>query len=240
MAAVKKHGTKWSVIVKDLPGRSDNAIKNRYYSAVRKAFRQERRDQTVEAAEASPGKAEGGRSYDDSAHVEAARVGIELRHMGSANAAEGAPAAPAAGRASRPPAKNAPKRRKRRGDTPEGMPGAVVQRFDGDDHMLVAVAPMEAFGSRASGSGDGRVVTSEGMSPSNMQQMAAMMPGMVVPMHPASVAAAQAAGMMLGHQMAIAQAQVPRSRRDRAGARPRDGACASPIRFTALPAGGGR
>ena len=81
MAAVKKHGTKWSVIVKDLPGRSDNAIKNRYYSAVRKAFRQERRDQTVEAAEASPGKAEGGRSYDDSAHVEAARVGIEQRSL---------------------------------------------------------------------------------------------------------------------------------------------------------------
>jgi len=44
MAAVREHGTKWSVIVKQLPGRSDNAIKNRYYSAVRKAYRQERRE----------------------------------------------------------------------------------------------------------------------------------------------------------------------------------------------------
>lgn len=42
MAAVQEHGTKWSVIVKQLPGRSDNAIKNRYYSAVRKASRQVR------------------------------------------------------------------------------------------------------------------------------------------------------------------------------------------------------
>jgi hypothetical protein len=42
MRAVQQHGTKWSVIVKQLPGRSDNAIKNRYYSAVRKANRQVR------------------------------------------------------------------------------------------------------------------------------------------------------------------------------------------------------
>lgn len=40
MSLVREKGTKWSSIVKLLPGRSDNAIKNRYYSAVRKALRQ--------------------------------------------------------------------------------------------------------------------------------------------------------------------------------------------------------
>ena len=41
--AVREHGTKWSTIQKQLPGRSDNSIKNRYYSAIRKAQRLERR-----------------------------------------------------------------------------------------------------------------------------------------------------------------------------------------------------
>ena len=41
--AVREHGTKWSLIQKSLPGRSDNAIKNRYYSAIRKAQRLEKR-----------------------------------------------------------------------------------------------------------------------------------------------------------------------------------------------------
>ena len=43
MTSVRDHGTRWSHIVKLLPGRSDNAIKNRYYSAVRKAHRQDQR-----------------------------------------------------------------------------------------------------------------------------------------------------------------------------------------------------
>jgi hypothetical protein len=41
--AVREHGTKWSTIQKKLPGRSDNSIKNRYYSAIRKAQRLEKR-----------------------------------------------------------------------------------------------------------------------------------------------------------------------------------------------------
>jgi len=41
--AVRDHGTKWSTIQKLLPGRSDNSIKNRYYSAIRKVQRMERR-----------------------------------------------------------------------------------------------------------------------------------------------------------------------------------------------------
>jgi myb proto-oncogene protein len=43
VAAVREHGTKWSTIQKQLPGRSDNSIKNRYYSAIRKAQRLEKR-----------------------------------------------------------------------------------------------------------------------------------------------------------------------------------------------------
>ena len=43
LAAVREHGTKWSQIQKQLPGRSDNSIKNRYYSAIRKAQRLEKR-----------------------------------------------------------------------------------------------------------------------------------------------------------------------------------------------------
>ena len=46
VAAVREHGTKWSLIQKQLPGRSDNSIKNRYYSAIRKAQRLERRTST--------------------------------------------------------------------------------------------------------------------------------------------------------------------------------------------------
>jgi len=54
LAAVREHGTRWSTIQKLLPGRSDNSIKNRYYSAARKAQRLEKRATVAQVYTASP------------------------------------------------------------------------------------------------------------------------------------------------------------------------------------------
>jgi hypothetical protein len=134
MAAVQQHGTKWSVIVKELPGRSDNAIKNRYYSAVRKAHRQEKRTDGP-AIENSP------TADPKDRDTEAARLGIELRHM----AGPGAGTNTLGGDSPK-----ASKRRKRNSQEGVGTPEAdddgrtSMPRYDavGEEGMLAA-SPLE-------------------------------------------------------------------------------------------------
>ena len=46
---VRELGTKWSEIVKHLPGRTDNGIKNRFYSNIRRQLRTQQRNETTEA-----------------------------------------------------------------------------------------------------------------------------------------------------------------------------------------------
>lgn len=38
-ALIRVHGKKWSLIAKELPGRTDNTIKNFFYAALRKGLR---------------------------------------------------------------------------------------------------------------------------------------------------------------------------------------------------------
>lgn len=94
VAAVREHGTKWSTIQKLLPGRSDNSIKNRYYSAIRKAQRLGRRavsagltvtegDATqTESSQSSPASSSPAKSTTGGATVGAdvAAAGIDMRH----------------------------------------------------------------------------------------------------------------------------------------------------------------
>lgn len=67
---VHKVGTKWSQIVKMLPGRTDNAIKNRWNSAMRKSLRKQQKATTcVSATPASVGSGDGGQYAGGSVQV---------------------------------------------------------------------------------------------------------------------------------------------------------------------------
>ncbi|KAL3926579.1 MAG: hypothetical protein SGPRY_003234 [Prymnesium sp.] len=91
MNSVREMGTKWSSIVKLLPGRSDNAIKNRYYSAIRKAHRQESRAHDVHSQQD-----ENERAAKEAAQIAAASLGIDLRHAGASSATPALTLAPSA------------------------------------------------------------------------------------------------------------------------------------------------
>jgi len=103
VAAVREHGTKWSLIQKLLVGRSDNSIKNRYYSAIRKAQRLEKRsvagpaslsvmsDTDLEEGQPTPPAGNSPNLKPPPEQTDAAEKGMVMRHTQSGASPQGSP-----------------------------------------------------------------------------------------------------------------------------------------------------
>mmetsp|Transcript_7176 Transcript_7176/g.19506 ORF Transcript_7176/g.19506 Transcript_7176/m.19506 type:complete len:437 (+) Transcript_7176:136-1446(+) len=123
MDMVAKYGTHWSQIVKYMPGRTDNAIKNRYNSAIRKQNRLAARAATQQAAPASA-SATGSKASD----VMEAPAADSAAPAGDALASSGAEAS------ARPAAHMSPKPKHHKGAAP-----AKALKADG---TLASQAPL--------------------------------------------------------------------------------------------------